>query len=144
MIVVNIMRKISTKESEIGNFLNSKRDKAYIDIYRENDFSGLGILIDNELNIYKYEWKTSFSSKTNGFSINNALYEIKEKIDYEVIEDYLLNKLNITSSEYINDYNDDIRTTEIIRLKNCECELENSNLFEKIKEMINSQIKENL
>ncbi len=138
------MRKISTKESEIGNFLNSKRDKAYIDIYRENDFSGLGILIDNELNIYKYEWKTSFSSKTNGFSINNALYEIKEKIDYEVIEDYLLNKLNITSSEYINDYNDDIRTTEIIRLKNCECELENSNLFEKIKEMINSQIKENL
>ena len=144
MIVVNIMRKISTKESEIGNFLNSKRDKAYIDIYRENDFGGLGILIDNELNIYKYEWKTSFSSKTNGFSINNALYELKGKIDYEVIEDYLLNKLNITSNEYINDSNEDIRTTEIIRLKNCECELENSDLFEKIKEMINSQIKENL
>ena len=62
------MRKISQKESEIANSLNEKRQEAYLDIYKETEFSGLGILIDKDLNVYKYMWNTGFNKETHNFS----------------------------------------------------------------------------
>jgi len=63
MIIGENMKLICEKESEVANTLNSKRGKAYIDIYKETDFKGLGILIDEELNIYKYGWGLNFNKE---------------------------------------------------------------------------------
>ena len=48
------MKNISEKESEIANILNEKRQNSYIDIYKETEFLGLGILIKSilELDIF--------------------------------------------------------------------------------------------
>ena len=59
-----VKHEVSERESEIANTLNQKRVNAYLDIYKETDFSGLGILIDEELNVYKYI--NSVLNKMNG------------------------------------------------------------------------------
>lgn len=142
MILVITLRKISQKESEIANTLNSKRLNAYLDIYKETDFSGLGILIDEELTVYKYLWNISFSKETHNFTTNNYLYKCRNKINYEELEHYLINELNIVEQEYKNNSNDMERYSEIIRLKNYINEFSNKELYEIIKEKLSNMIKD--
>ena len=138
------MKRISSKESEVANILNSKRDKAHVDIYKESDFSGIGILVDEELNVYKYEWKTVFNKETHNFNINNYLYESKNKMNYEELEHYLINDLSIVEKTYDNDSDEETRTAEIIRLNGYEGEFQNKELYDKIRERISNLLKEEL
>lgn len=138
------MRKISQKESEIANTLNEKRQEAYLDIYKETEFSGLGILIDKELNVYKYMWNTGFNKETHNFSINNYLYKSKSKIKYEELESFLINELNIVEKVYENTSNEMDRYNEIVKLKGYINEFFNKELYEKIIQRISEMIKEDL
>jgi len=138
------MEKISEKVSEIANSLNQKRLKAYIDIYKETEFSGLGVLVDEELNVYKYMWNLGFNRDTHSFSNNNYLYKSKKKADYNLLEKYLINDLNIIEKEYLNDSNEEEKYSEIIRLNNYVNEFSNCVLYDKIKEKISDMIKEEL
>ena len=138
------MRKISQKESEIANTLNEKRQEAYLDIYKETEFSGLGILIDKELNVYKYMWNTGFNKETHNFSINNYLYKSKSKIKYEELESFLINELNIVEKVYENTSNEMDRYNEIVKLKVYINEFFNKELYEKIIQRISGMIKEDL
>ena len=103
------LRKISEKESEIANTLNQKREKAYLDIYKETEFSGLGILIDEELNVYKYLWNIGFNKETHNFANSNYLYLLDKKINYEELEKYIIEELHIVENEYKDDSNDEER-----------------------------------
>lgn len=138
------MKEISKKESEISNILNSKRLNACLDIYKETDFSGLGILIDEELFVYKYLWNTCFNKEHNSFSINNYLYKSKNKINYEELEKYLIIDLNIVEKNYINTSSEMEKYNEIIKLNSYANEFFNKELYEKIKEKISNMIKEDL
>lgn len=138
------MRKISEIESEIGNILNKKREKAYIDIYKETEFSGMGVLIDHELTVYKYIWNTAFNKDTHNFSINNYLYECSNKINYKDLESYLINELNIVEKIYQNTSNDMEKYREIIKLESYINEYFNKELYEKIINKISDMIKEDL
>ena len=138
------MREISQKESEIANILNEKRQEAYLDIYKETEFSGLGILIDKELNVYKYMWNTGFNKETHNFSINNYLYKSKSKIKYEELESFLINELNIAEKVYENTSNEMDRYNEIVKLKVYINEFFNKELYEKIIQRISGMIKEDL
>lgn len=138
------MRKISQKESEIANTLNEKRQEAYLDIYKETEFSGLGILIDKELNVYKYMWNTGFNKETHNFSINNYLYKSKNKINYEELENFLIKELNIIEKDYSNNSNEMERYNEIVKLKSYINEFFNKELYENIKEKVSILIKEEL
>jgi len=138
------LRKISQKENEIANTLNMKRVNAYLDIYRETDFSGLGILIDEELFVYKYIWNVSFHKETHNFVTNNYLYRCRKKINYEELEQYLINDLNIVEKEYNNNSTEMERYNEIVKLKSYINEFFNKELYDKIKEKISNMIKEDL
>ena len=138
------MRKISEKESEIANTLNQKRVNAYLDIYKETDFSGLGILVDEELNVYKYIWNLSFNKENHNFNINNCLYRLRNKINYEELENYLIKDLNIIEKDYSNNSTEMERYNEIIKLKTYINELFNKELFEQIKDKLQELIKEDI
>lgn len=138
------MRKISEKESDIANLLNEKRQNAYIDIYKENDFSGIGIIIDEELTVYEYLWNIGFNKENNSFSNNNIIYKCRNKINYEEIEKYLISDLNIIEKEYLDDCKEDENYSEIIKLKSYVNEFSNKYLYDKIKEKISTMIKEDL
>ncbi len=138
------MRKITDKEKDIANFLNSKRNKAFIDIYEEKEFSGLGILIDEDLKVYKYLWEMRFNKKNNSFAIVNEMYEFENRMIYEKIESFLLKDLNIVEKEYTDDSDANIKTMEIIRLKGYVNEFKNRVLFKKIINKINDILKEDL
>ena len=133
------MKIISDKESVVANTLNEKRLKAYIDIYKETDFAGIGILIDEELNVYKYVWNIGFSKETHSFGNNNYLYKCNNKVKYEDLETYLIKDINIIEKEYPNNSDDNERFNEIVRLKNYVNEFFNKELYElifnKIKEL---------
>lgn len=133
------MKIISDKESAVANTLNEKRLKAYIDIYKETDFAGIGILIDEELNVYKYVWNIGFSKETHSFGNNNYLYKCNNKVKYEDLETYLIKDINIIEKEYPNNSDDNERFNEIVRLKNYVNEFFNKELYElifnKIKEL---------
>ena len=120
------MKKISVEENEIANILNSKRNKSIIDIYKENDFHGLGILIDESLDVYKYEWKISFNKNSNSFNTSNSLYLGTKKIDLKKIEKYLKDDLNIVGNNYRDDLDKEDRSAEIIRLEGCIGEFQNN------------------
>jgi hypothetical protein len=141
--VINLI-KVSTKESEIANTLNSKRDKAYLDIYKETEFSGLGILIDNELNVYKYLWNIGFNKETHNFAVNNYLYKSRKKIKYEELENYLIKDLNIIENDYRNNSDEIEKYNEVIKLKPYVNEYYNKELYEKIIIKISEMIKEDL
>ena len=138
------LRKISERESEIANTLNQKRVNAYLDIYKETDFSGLGILIDEELNVYKYMWNVSFNRETHNFSTNNYLYQLRNKITYEQLENYLIKELNIIEKKYSNNSTEMERYNEIIKLKTYVNELFNKELFEQIKDKLIEVLKEEI
>ena len=95
------MKKISDKESTVANTLNQKRPNAYLDIYKETEFSGLGFLIDEELYVYKYGWSLAFNKETHNFSNNNYLYKSDKKIGYNELENYLLKDLDIIESSSV-------------------------------------------
>ncbi len=137
------MKKLSSSEKEIIKFLNDRRDKAYVDIYLENDFSGLGILIDEELNVYEYSWKTVFN-RQNNFSTVNELYQVERKMHYDSLEGYFLKDLNLVEKEYPSDSCDEYRSCEVIRLPNCVGEFDNSELYEIIKDELSNLLKEDL
>jgi len=144
MIIGENMKLICEKESEVANTLNSKRGKAYIDIYKETDFKGLGILIDEELNIYKYGWGLNFNKETHNFANNNYLYISEKKINYEEIEKYIINELKILEKEYNDDSNEEERYSEILKLKSYVNEFANKDLYDKIKLKIANMIEEDL
>lgn len=135
---------ISSKESEVGNTLNKKRDKAYLDIYKETEFMGLGILIDEELDVYKYSWNIGFNKETHSFGQNTYLYKSEEKIDYKKLETYLIKNLAIIEKEYLNDSNEEEVYSEIIKLKTYVNEFSNKELYDKIKEKVEKLIKEEI
>ena len=138
------MKIISEKESEVANTLNSKRGKAYVDIYKETDFKGLGVLIDEELNVYKYGWGLNFNKETNSFGNSNYLYLCDKKIDYDEIEKYIIEELKELENEYLDDSNDEERYSEIIKLKTYVNEFSNKDIYDKIKEKIANMIEEDL
>lgn len=138
------MKIISEKESEVANTLNSKRGKAYVDIYKETDFKGLGVLIDEELNVYKYGWGLNFNKETNSFGNSNYLYLYDKKINYDEIEKYIIEELSVLEKEYLDDSNDEERYSEIIKLKTYVNEFSNKNIYDKIKEKIANMIEEDL
>lgn len=138
------MKIISEKESEVANTLNSKRGKAYVDIYKETDFKGLGVLIDEELNVYKYGWGLNFNKETNSFGNSNYLYIYDKKIDYDEIEKYIIEELKVLEKEYLDDSNDEERYSEIIKLKTYVNEFSNKDIYDKIKEKIANMIEEDL
>lgn len=138
------MRKISDKESTVANTLNEKRLKAYVDIYKETEFSGIGFLIDEELYVYKYGWNLVFSKETHDFSNNNYLYKSNKKIAYEELENYLLKDLKIIEKEYQETVSDEEQYSEIVKLKNYMKEFSNRNIYEKLKDKILNMIKEKL
>lgn len=138
------MKIISDKESTVANTLNEMRPKAYIDIYKENDFAGLGVLIDEKLNIYKYVWNISFSKETHSFGNNYYLYECDNKIKYEDLENYLIKELNIIEKEYPDNSDENERFSEIVRLKIYENEFFNKELYDLIKNKIIELTKEDL
>lgn len=138
------MKKLSSKEKEIADILNNKRNKAYIDIYKETDFSGIGLLIDENLDLYKYCWHMAFNNKTNSFDINHYLYKFNEKIDYDELENFLIKDLNIIEKSYDEDDNIMEKSMEVIKLKVYEKEFSNIDLYDKIKEKINIMIEEDL
>ena len=138
------MKIISEKESEVANTLNSKRGKAYVDIYKETDFKGLGVLIDEELNVYKYGWGLNFNKETNSFGNSNYLYLCDKKIDYDEIEKYIIEELKVLEKEYLDDSNDEERYSEIIKLKTYVNEFSNKDIYDKIKEKIANMIEEDL
>lgn len=138
------LRKISEKENEIANTLNQKRVDAYLDIYKETDFAGLGILVDKELTVYKYLWNISFSKETHNFSTNNYLYRLRNKINYEDLEKILIQELNIVEKDYSNNSTDMERYNEIIKLNNYVNEFFNKELYENIKDKLSKILKEEL
>lgn len=138
------MKIISEKESEVANTLNSKRGTAYIDIYKETDFKGLGILIDEKLNVYKYGWGLNFNKETNSFGNSNYLYLYDKKINYEEIEKYIIEELKVLEKEYVDDSNNEERFSEIIKLKTYVNEFANKEIYDKIKEKIANMIEEDL
>lgn len=138
------MKIISEKESEVANTLNSKRGKAYVDIYKETDFKGLGLLIDEELNVYKYGWGLNFNKETNSFGNSNYLYLYDKKINYEEIEKFIIDDLKVLEKEYLDDSNDEERYSEIIKLKTYVNEFSNKDIYDKIKEKITNMIEEDL
>lgn len=138
------MKIISEKESEVANTLNSKRGKAYVDIYKETDFKGLGLLIDEELNVYKYGWGLNFNKETNSFGNSNYLYLYDKKINYEEIEKFIIDDLKVLEKEYLDDSNDEERYSEIIKLKTYVNEFSNKDIYDKIKEKIANMIEEDL
>ena len=138
------MKIISEKESEVANTLNSKRGKAYVDIYKETDFKGLGVLIDEELNVYKYGWGLNFNKETNSFGNSNYLYLCDTKIDYDEIEKYIIEELKVLEKEYLDDSNEEERYSEIIKLKTYVNEFSNKDIYDKIKEKIANKIEEDL
>ena len=138
------MKIISEKESEVANTLNSKRIKAYIDIYKETDFKGLGILIDEELNVYKYGWGLNFNKETHNFANSNYLYLLDKKINYEELEKYIIEELHIVENEYKDDSNDEERYSEILKLNTYVNEFTNKELFDKLKMKIANMIEEDL
>ena len=138
------MKIISEKESEVANTLNSKRIKAYIDIYKETDFKGLGILIDEELKVYKYGWGLNFNKETHNFANSNYLYLLDKKINYEELEKYIIEELHIVENEYKDDSNDEERYSEILKLKTYVNEFANKELFDKLKMKIANMIEEDL
>jgi len=140
----DIMLKISGKESEIGNILNEKRIKAYLDIYKETEFSGVGILIDENLNVYKYIWGIGFDSETHNFSNNSYLYKSDVKINYEELENFLIKDMNIVEIKYLDNTNKEEQYSEIIKLKTYVNEFSNKILYDKIKEKVSIMIKEDL
>ena len=141
--MINLI-EISRKESDIANTLNSKRDQAYLDIYKETEFSGLGILIDNDLNVYKYLWNIGFNKETHNFAINNYLYKSQNQINYDEIENYLLKELNIMEIDYKNNSDENEKYNEIIKLKPYVNEYYNKELYEKIMIKISEMLKEDL
>lgn len=138
------MKIISEKESEVANTLNSKRGKAYVDIYKETDFKGLGLLIDEELNVYKYGWGLNFNKETNSFGNSNYLYLYDKKINYGEIEKFIIDDLKVLEKEYLDDSNDEERYSEIIKLKTYVNEFSNKDIYDKIKEKIANMIEEDL
>lgn len=138
------MRKISQKESEIANILNSKRINAYLDIYKETEFSGLGVLVDEELDVYKYYWNISFNKESHNFSTNTFLYKCRNKINYEELEKFLLKDLNVVENKYFNDSDIMEKCNEIIKLKSYVNEFFNKELYNSIKDKISMLIKEDL
>ena len=138
------MKIISDKESTVVNTLNEMRLKAYVDIYKENDFAGLGLLVDEDLNVYKYVWNIGFSKETHSFSNNNYLYKCDNKIKYEDLENYLIKELNIIEKEYPDNSDENERFNEIVRLKNYVNEFFNKELYELIKNKIIELTKEDL
>lgn len=138
------MKIISDKESVVANTLNEKRLKAYVDIYKENDFAGLGILVDEELNVYKYLWNIGFSKETHSFGNNTYLYKFNNKINYEELENYLIKEINIIEKEYPDNSDENERFNEIVRLKNYVNEFFNKELYELIKDKIVELTKEDL
>ncbi|MBQ7104622.1 MAG: hypothetical protein IJN90_02065 [Bacilli bacterium] len=135
---------ISSKESEVGNTLNKKRDKAYLDIYKETEFMGLGFLIDEELDVYKYQWNIGFNKETHSFGNNTYLFKSENKIDYQKLETYLIKNLKIVEEEYKDSSNEEELYSEIIKLKTYVNEFSNKELYDKIKEKIGKLIKEDL
>lgn len=142
--MVIIVKKISDKESVVANTLNKKRLKAYIDIYKETEFSGLGFLIDEELYVYKYGWGLSFNKETHNFSNNNYLYKSEKKIEYDELENYLLKDLEIIKKEYQETVLDEEQYSIIVKLKKYMNEYSNKELYEKIKDKIQDIIMEKI
>ena len=138
------MKKISEKESQIANLLNEKRQKAYLDIYKETEFLGLGILITEDLDVYEYKWGMFFSKETHNFSNKTFLYKSKNKINYEELESYLIKELNIIEKDYLNSSNEEEQYSEIIKLKTYLNEFSNKELYDKIKVKISNMIEEDL
>lgn len=138
------MKIISEKESDIANTLNSKRIKAYVDIYKETDFKGLGVLIDEELNVYKYGWGLNFNKETHNFANSNYLYLLDKKINYEELEKYIIEELKILEKEYKDDSNDEERYSEILKLKSYVNEFASKDLYDKLINKIANMIEEDL
>lgn len=138
------MKKISEKESEIANILNEKRPKSYIDIYKETEFLGLGILVDQSLDVYEYKWGMFFNKETHNFANNTFLFKSDKKINYLELEKYLIDELKIIEQEYNNNETEEESYSEIIRLKTYVNEFSNKELYDKIKMKIFNMIEEDL
>ena len=138
------MKKINEKENEIINILNQKRPKAYVDIYKETEFLGLGILVDEKLDVYEYKWGMFFNKETHNFANNTFLFKSDKKVNYEELEKYLIEELKIIEQEYKNDETEESCYSEIIRLKAYINEFSNKDLYDKIKMKISNMIEEDL
>ena len=101
------------------------------------------LLIDEELNVYKYGWGLNFNKETHNFANSNYLYLLEKKINYADLEKYIIDELHIVENEYKDDSNEEERYSEILKLKTYVNEFANKELFDKLKMKIANMIEIN-
>lgn len=110
------------KKEEILKKLNEIRLTRIIDIYKEEEFKGKGLIVNKEGKVYIYEWFLALSIEKNEAK---EIYELEEfKID--------INKLKIDYS-FSNEANNCIN---IIDYNNLKIENNDLNYYNKIMEEV--------
>ncbi len=138
------MKRVSNDIKEIGESLSKNRLTAYIDIYKETEFSGVGYLLDRELNLYRYEQSLGFNKETHDFGYFSKLDKSDKKIDIDIINNYLLNEINIMTNIYDNNSNEEESFSEIFRLDNYVGEFNNKELFDLVKNKLSKLLEEDI
>ena len=138
------MKRVSNDIKEIGENLSKNRLTAYIDIYKETEFSGVGYLVDKELYLYRYEQSLGFNKETHDFGYFSKLDKSNKKIDINIINNYLLNEINIMTNIYDNNSNEEESFSEIFRLDNYVGEFNNKELFDLVKNKLSKLLEEDI
>lgn len=138
------MKRVSNDIKEIGESLSKNRLTAYIDIYKETEFSGVGYLLDRELNLYRYEQSLGFNKETHDFGYFSKLDKSDKKIDIDIINNYLLNEINIMTNIYDNNSTEEESFSEIFRLDNYVGEFNNKELFDLVKNKLSKLLEEDI
>ena len=138
------MKRVSNDIKEIGESLSKNRLTAYIDIYKETEFSGVGYLVDKELYLYRYEQSLGFNKETHDFGYFSKLDKSDKKIDIDIINNYLLNEINIMTNIYDNNSNEEESFSEIFRLDNYVGEFNNKELFDLVKNKLSKLLEEDI
>ena len=61
------MKLVSNDLKEVTSSLKMLRDSSYMDIYKENEFSSVGYLLDKDYILYKYTDSLKFNNSTHSF-----------------------------------------------------------------------------